>query len=494
MAEIEAPTYPHNILEDCRHLISDESLALLAEHEVAIDIKQARNCWRIYNFPFAGVFEYFPIQFDNGGKSNGITYNRIRDVELNKSVHDTAKIVLARLGHDVAHTHYWPVYLYELDTPDEQGRTKIYTTNINDFPEGAGNFAGFGYKDKRFNNPDLQEEWLVEQEAALMKALHTVEIWINNMAVEITFRDANDGMFIECGGECAKFENPLNFRIRTRVAEAAARYRARSDYKKLKADRKATTHVIPEEYQHLVSDETKALLDEHSILIKVSELPRQCGVWCPFIFAGVQEFYPRNEWAWSKESPYFYSDIQDSEFGDSVDETAMAVMARLGGDLSTMSYWPVYLYESDQPSELGHTLLYTIDVRDLPADGGNLAGIAFRYKHDLTPEHRDGSNPRPHLTSLQEKMAVMSADEKKVLDDEWEEDAMMSLERSLIDVELWLNAKFLTVSYHNIVNGDLINTCEFYEKSATPFNAKIVESMAEITDVPRDHWTTYHPA
>lgn len=475
--------HTNDIPEEYKNEISDKTLALLSEHEVTIHLASSKPKTRlnVSFLPFASIPKHIPIYSDYYSVLLEDTQYIIHNNEITKDINETIKTVLQRIGLDVNTTYYWPVYLHELDSIDAKYRTKLFKTHTKIDSVGTVSFAGFAYKTMDNIEPRNLAAWRIEQEAKLACILYNIESHTNYLHVEILYRDAQDGILIAPAKNQLRLANRLNHTIQKNLADIATAYRNHPKYMEMKAEHKAGIHAIPVKHQHLVSDDTKQFLYERDLRIKVSEIESDVIIDTAFIFAYVPEFYPENLWSVRLISPYRnYTYIEDDELCATVDDTAASVMARLHCDSTTMSYWPVYLYESDTPMHYGHTRIYTTDIRDFPASGGDLVGIAFRYKHDLTPEHCSGFRPKLGLTEIQEEIATMTIEQKADFDIKWERSVVTYLYHSLLWSESWINTKHLDVSYYKVSNSDFISTHDLSPTAELCFNEVIKKTAIDI--------------
>lgn len=471
------------------HLISDKGREVLAANNLTVHIEPEQECARINNFPFASIFEQIPNPYEyDDGRANGQTYTLIKADEVSSDDDETVKKVLARLGCDLADTHYWKAYAYELAAPNKKGLTKLLTINKDDIPEDAVNvnFAGFGYRSikKVDRNPESFAAWELEENGRLTNCLYPVSLWLNDKMMTVTVRDGDDGMYIteyNCGSDIPKVDR----RLIATGEKWANSYRSGSEYPRKKAEHKAATHILPTGLDDLLSDETLALLADEGLRVEVTELPRARDInvyLCDKLFV-VKELYPQFDD--SKGSDGRIVAMTQEDFGATLEDTANKLMASMGGDSSTMSYWAVYRYETDVPNQWGHTVIYTTDINDFEPSCGALAGISITYNLYMTPvrpnEPKWQTRQRVECKNL---WASYTPEQRQSELLGWQSRQLESLNNSLFNMECLVNKKLLEVHFYHVQNSDWLVSIsgELYQKDAELFNAKIQAVMADRKD------------
>lgn len=176
-----------NTPDDYQYLVNSDSRIMLDANNLTIDIKPT-DYFPIHGFPFASMFEQIPNPSEYAKDSvNSQVHTVIRADEVGDTDDATVNNVLARLGVDTNDTHYWKVYAYELDAPNESGMTKLLTTQLSDIPAGKAQFAGFGYKSIENIKSDAEEN------EALASRLHFASLCLNKKLMAVILRDADTG-------------------------------------------------------------------------------------------------------------------------------------------------------------------------------------------------------------------------------------------------------------------------------------------------------------
>lgn len=172
---------------DYQYLVSETSREALVAANLTVHIEPS-DYFPICGFPFASMFEQIPNPSEYAKDSvNGQIHTVIKADEVGDTDDATVKNVLARLGVDINDTHYWKVYAYELDTPNEEGLTKLLTTRLNDVPKGEVKFAGFGYKSAENVESDAK------QNEELADRLYYASLCLNKKLMTVMLRDADSG-------------------------------------------------------------------------------------------------------------------------------------------------------------------------------------------------------------------------------------------------------------------------------------------------------------
>lgn len=455
MLEQSAQKYPHIMPDDCKPLMSEEGYAALAQANIAIDIQQSVDYMRTYQFPFAAVYDQIPVLDERENYRGMGGYTCIKDDEFGATDDETAHNTLTRMGCKLADTQYWLVYLTELDAPNEDGATKIFTLNSGGLPAGKTHFVGFGWKPKATVEAESLQD--LNQESELIRELNGIMYWLNDMIVGVTLRDADDGMYL-IYYEAIKRKGAIDKRAIKFGKKYADSIRNSKNYPQLKAEFQSKTHVIPDKYQHLVSEQSKVILAEQGLFIKVSDLPKNCHLTFNTKVFGIEGYYPSVQWV--KEhgnSACDYAVIAEEDCESTIKKTAEKLMLSMGGDLTTMSYCPIYKYDSDEANKWDHTKIYTVNINDFSAEKGSFAGLAIAYNHDIKPFQDDEPKQttaarRTHEVNLE----AMSGGQKVVLLKNWRDTLRERVRNSLFEIEAWANGTLVDVAFHRADNGDLL--------------------------------------
>ena len=475
----------HNIPEDCIGLILEESWDILNRNNIIMDVKPSNDPMRLYNGNFASVYEQVPF-IDEKKEHDGV-FTNIRNDEYGDTIDETAKTVLTRLGVNLADTYYWAVYLHELDAPNDQELTKVFSNSPDDH-KGEGKFAGIGWH--ALKDDSIDPTWATETKDNLLTALFPITLWLNKKVMHVIIRDANTGLKIvdyeafntEAGG--------FNFKLKQIIVGTyVKRFRARENYDQLIATQMAGTHILPTEHQDILTDSTKALLAERGLLIRVSEPPKDFdfGARCDKFF-GVARYFPKAQTKSEAFKNVKYEDISEEilDRNNTIDGIAVELMNSMDGDMSNMSYWPVYVYEDKEAAhEWGHSKFYTTDINKLPVSGGNLVGIGLKYNHGILPDSMITEDyQRDQKQHVIDKLALLSDEEKSQSLLEWQEMKRDFLAKSLVDAETNLNNKVLYVGFRDAATGDAIYSYAKtgYLKDKTAFNAKIQAEISRVDE------------
>lgn len=463
--------HPHIMPEDCKALMSEEGYAVLEANNLAIDIQQSVTFMRTYQFPFAAVYDQIPLLQERDNYSGKGAYTCIKDAEFGATDDETAQNTLTRLGLDLAEVQYWLVYLTELAEPNEDGVTKIFTLDTNNLPAERTHFAGFGWQYKSVVEAENLKG--INQEKELIRELGGIMYWLNDMILGVTLRDADDGMYL-IYYEALRRKGALDSRVRKHGKSHAESVRSRSDYAQKKREFNSKTHVIPDKYQHLVSDESRAELAREGLLIKIKDLPinshLNTGGSKTF---GVQGYYPSEQWVVDHHNSSDYTIIDEQYLEASVEDTAKKLMATMGGDLNTMSYCPVYQYEGDEPNEYGHTKLYTTNLDDFVTDAGTLAAIVVSYDLGITPL---SENERAVATAARHANHLLPDTEKQAALESWQKKFHEQVKHSLFEIETWANGTLIDVAFHSADTGDYLygyRSKPYKNTDADAFNAQL---------------------
>lgn len=461
----------HNIPDDCVGLISEAGYKVLKDNRMIIEILPSDYCPRLPRSSFAALYSQVPNIDEKDGRKLGGGYTTIRVGELGETLQQTAAAVLARKECQIEDTHYWAVYLQELAIPNEKGLTKVFTYD----PNGNA-FAGFGYRDIKdigSENIKVREQQI---ESELLEDLYLTELWLNNKMVEVVLRDADSGLLIT-NYKGIKIKNGIDNKLIRSGHIYAENYRQRVDYESKKAEHTLKVNTIPEQYQPLLSRETERLLAERDIVIKVSDEPSYfwIGGHCDKLFA-VEAFYPSRLWFSSSSRSGLVGNIERDDIKASVHDTAVGLMAKMGGNADTMSYWVIYYHETKTPYRNGYTKMYTTDVEELPAGGGHLAGIAISYNYGITPMKADASDRYAASQKARvEKLEAMSEVERSKEIEAWWTGELNLIKQSLVSAERKINENLLSVSFRDRQTSDSLGGFGFdaYPKEAIAFNNKL---------------------
>lgn len=232
------------------------------------------------------------------------------------------------------------------------------------------------------------------------------------------------------------------------------------------------TNAAKYSHQHLVSDESKTLLEEHNLTLDISKTSHCYPILLPFRFAAVPSVFPRFKEDGYKAAQVDYQEIKDCELKDSVEGTAAAVLARLKLDPTTISYWAVYLHELDKPNKNGLSKMYVLDSNGLPKDKVRLAGFAYRRKNGISPYHEQKDKAEGRQTRS-EKLSSMSAKQLEVWEGNWRQSVTKALKIALTPINLSINGKFLTLTYYDACDNSFILVDEFCKAEIESVNRRI---------------------
>lgn len=477
----------NNIPNDCIELLSEEGWDILNRNNIIMDVKPSNNPMRLYNGNFASVYEQVPfIDEKEEGFFGGGAFTNIRNDEYRDTINETAKTVLTRLGLNLADTYYWAVYLHELDAPNDQELTKVFSNSPDDH-KGEGRFAGIGWH--ALKDSDTDPSWETTIKDNLLASLFPISLWLNKKVMHITIRDADTGLMIMDYETFNTKTGGFNFKLKQIVENYVKRFRARENYDQLIATQMAGTHILPAEHQDILTDSTKALLAERGLLIRVSEPSRDfyIGARCDKFF-GVARYFPKAQTKSEAFKNVKYEDISEEIINrnNTIDGIAVELMNSMDGDMSNMSYWPVYVYENKEAThEWGHSKFYTTDLNELPVSGGNLVGIGLKYNHGILPDSMITEDyQRDQKQHVIDKLALLSDEEKSQSLLEWQEMERDFLAKSLVDAETSLNNKVFYVGFREAATGDVIYSYDKtgYLKDKTAFNAKIQAEIIRVDE------------
>ena len=465
--------------DDCKPLMTERALGILNDINMVINVVPTPWPSRLYSGSFAAVYDQIPFldeRTSNNGEGN---YTNIKTTEFGASLDETAANVFSRLGIDINETHYWGVYLHKLDEPNEDELTKVFSNNANDY-KGEGVFAGIGYREIKHVKNEDPTEWKVHAENELLTSLRGINYWLDDKMLFVKIRDADSGLLLGEYDALKTKKGGFDHRL-VRAGDHYVKMRQSPDYAEKLADLSTGTHVIPDVYQHLLSDETKAMLAERGIVIKVREAASN-----GFIggssdkFFGVKENYPP---ANSNSLENNYDVIRDEDFGESIEDIANNLMARMDADPSQMTYFAVYMYETTESHVWNHTKIYTTDVTEIPDSGGVLVGIAIYYNHHLTPFVEGEKEYVERNRGLKRaKLASMTDEERSEYLTDWREKMLGVLNYSLVNAEIYINDKLLKINYRDAKTGDTIYGLggNYYLKDTKNFNAQIKRAFESL--------------
>lgn len=267
MTSTQHNKHPHVIPDDCKPFISEEAYAVLEANKLAIDIQPSVDFMLTYSFPFVGVYDQIGFIYERCDSSGIPDFTVIKNNEFGATDDETAQNVIKSLGLDLAEVQYWLVYVTELEEANEKGLTKVFTLSAKGLPADKTHFAGFGWK----YDTDTKKQIAIHQPQDLLRTLAGIEYLINDMVMGITLRDADDGMFIVYY-EAVKAKGYLDQRLIKHGARFAETRRESENYLQEKAVFNTRTHVVPNEHQSLVTDETKDFLEQNNLLIKLESV------------------------------------------------------------------------------------------------------------------------------------------------------------------------------------------------------------------------------
>lgn len=466
----------NDIPEELKHLLTEDAQAVLDKYDMAIKVKVLDSFMRLYGSSFAANHDQIPFVAENTETRYGFgRYTCIKDDEFGDTTDKTAKNVLTRLGFDPKEMHYWAVYVHELDAPNHEGLTKVFTDNPEDFANGKGHFAGIGYCEAKEVIEAGSSSTLDDFKARLLKDLGGIEKFINDMILLVTVLDAESGLLM---GHFEVLNKPEHFnkKLMKRSEGLALACYSSKEFIKSKAEYLLGGHIIPEQYQHLLSEHNKARLEKLGVLIKVFELPNGCmpHQYCNKFF-GVDGRYPDNQFSWAGQPSDQYAVIAEHELGDTVEATALNVMAGMEGDVSDMSYFAVYSYELETPDELGRTKIFTTEARENTDEKSALVGIAVSYNYGIPPNvDVNELGAKHHINSVIARVAKMTDDEKLIALEQWKQRELTMLSAAIEYLELFENKNIVGVSYHNAKDGSTICRGGYpYKKVVAGFNEKM---------------------
>lgn len=233
-----------------------------------------------------------------------------------------------------------------------------------------------------------------------------------------------------------------------------------------------TTPKTPLSFDHLLNDESRALLEEHQLTLSVTK-PAYCyPIKLPFRFAGVPAHFPFKREGFSAKDHISYHEIQDSDFRETDEETIKAVLNRLAWRMETTSFWAVYLYERDTPNKDGFLKTYEIDIKGLDASKLKFAGFAYRTKNGISPriERKDIKEGRQTRT---QKLGLMNPEQLAEWEANWRSSIDAALKQALIPIELWVNDMFLSLNYYDANDGTFIMSDNYCKDDAVIFNRRL---------------------
>lgn len=236
--------------------------------------------------------------------------------------------------------------------------------------------------------------------------------------------------------------------------------------------------------KHLLNDESKALLADNNLTLLVNKSPYCYPIRLPFRFAGVPAYFPYTRNRYGENAQIDYEEIDDSELASSnVSTTVERVLSRLGYDLSMTSYWAVYLHTLANPNENGHTKIYSLESKGLNAASVDFAGFAYRAKNGYSAraERNDAANGRLSRT---QKLLAMTPKQRAMWEDNWESSVITSLKDVLTPIELWVNDKFLEVTYLDADDGSVVGVDDFCKNERIPFNRRVKMKAGSFRSAP----------
>ena len=469
----------HNIPDDCIAFISEQAWAVLNDNNMIIDIQPSDYCNRIQRSSFAAIYEQVPFIDEKNGKNGFGRYTNIRDDERKETFDGTAQAVLGRMDYDLSKTYYWAIYLQELDQPNKDGLTKVFT-----YKAEGNELAGFGYREYESDRTPIENtmQWETKVRNELLEDLYLITLWLNKKMVKVKLRDADDGLLI-AEYLAIKIPNGIDGRL-IRVGHTCAKnYRNRDDYEEKRAEHRAGGHVIPSHCPNLLSNENEIALNERGIIIKAKELASYYWLGGDSDkFFSVEAYYPSKQWFKDYDSNSFVGEINPEDIGATDRDTAMNLIARMGADPKDVSWWAVYYYEAETPFRFGHTKMYTTDVNELPESGGYLAGMAISYNHGISPvKESDSEDLIAARADKVSQLDALNADDRAAQLADWRSGELETLNRCLISAESRLNQDLLSVGFYDADTSDIINGfgSELYPKAAEDFNDQLREALLD---------------
>lgn len=124
---------------------------------------------------------------------------------------------------------------------------------------------------------------------------------------------------------------------------------------------------VPEGLEHLLSDESKAILEEHGLTVDIAQQQDPHRLHLPIPFCGIEGLIPNFP---------NHTTISSDEIGATDQETIANVLSNITTNLAEgaepiTNHWAVYLYEKNGRQN------YTADADLVAACNGKLAGIAY---------------------------------------------------------------------------------------------------------------------
>lgn len=467
------------------HLITKKGQSVLTKNNLKVDIEVEGDCPVLF-FRFAGMASQVPEVHERSAEDyHNRAYTIIKADDIGATDDDTVKNVLSRLGRSLEDTHYWKVYAYELETPNERGLTRFLTTNISDAPVGEAKFAGFGYKSIRDanKNPEYFAAWQKENDERLMNCLYPVVLLLNDKLMTVKVRDMDSNLYINeyrCGSDIGTVDSLLIWH----AEKWATQYRSNPNNQIKNDKHKAGAHILPNGHENLLSDEALSILSSEGLRVEITTLPSAGDLHryaCDKFFF-TEQHQPKDMVVDSER----YGVITSSDMGVSVEDTANTLMASMGGNKATMSYWAVYQYESDVANEYGHTIIYTTDEAESKLNQGELASIAVSYNLGHKPvrgEEKDWQVKQRQAAEKTRANWTPAQEEAEIL--QWQAYQLQSLKNSIFHTECFANNNLLEVSLYRMDNGDYqyIYDDQPYQKDPELFNTQLVKALTNRKDL-----------
>lgn len=244
---------------------------------------------------------------------------------------------------------------------------------------------------------------------------------------------------------------------------------------------KASTPTQQHTFNKLISKETLSLLAESGVLVDIKLAPHCYQLKLPFKVAGVpaQLFYddiPDNQPPRMNFTKISKHDIGCSDIG-----TIEGVLIRLKQDLSTTSYWAIYLHELEKPNKKGLTKVYRLESHSSDAKEVYFAGFAYRTKNGISPRLERTDAMKGRITRS-EKLAKMTDKQLAVWEENWETSVIKSLKEALLPLSFWASDLFLEITYKNTNTGENITKDKFCRIDAEQINQKIKIALSHISE------------
>lgn len=240
-------------------------------------------------------------------------------------------------------------------------------------------------------------------------------------------------------------------------------------------------------YEHLMSEKSKALLQENGLTYRLGTTRDSIAISSPFSVAVVPGLMPFTETYFAPSAHADYRYITKENLAETIADTVKNVLASEGLDDSNTLWWPIYVYDS---KEVEGDKIYTADTSLLPLEGAQFAGVAYRPKENSWGENRGFGHNRVPLSIKQRDFSItrprkmkrtglqfglgrerkgMLVQSSVALNKQQELDAFNLLERQLRNVQMSVNYGLLNLfierdGQHASDKGDIKRTDEALDK------------------------------